>query len=62
MAEKELTYSEAMAQIEAILERFRTQEMDVDSLTQEVERAQRLIAQCRERLERVQSEVAKIVE
>ena len=32
MAKKEMTYAEAMAQIEKILARFRNEEMDVDSL------------------------------
>ena len=44
MAKKEMTYAEAMAEIEKILARFRNEEMDVDSLAAEVKRATELIA------------------
>ena len=54
MAKKkqELPYAEAMAEIEKILARFRSDEMDVDSLAAEVRRATELIASCRERCAR----------
>ena len=38
MAKKEVTYAEAMAEIEKILARLRNEEMDVDSLAAEVKR------------------------
>ena len=38
MAKKEITYTEAMNEIEQILDRFRREEMTVDSLTKEVEK------------------------
>ena len=44
MAKKEITYTEAMNEIEQILDRFRREEMTVDSLTKEVKRATELIA------------------
>lgn len=47
MAKKEITYTEAMNEIEQILDRFRREEMTVDSLTKEVKRATELIALCR---------------
>ena len=46
MAKKEITYTEAMNEIEQILDRFRREEMTVDSLTKEVKRATELIALC----------------
>ena len=36
MAKKEVTYAEAMAEIEKILARLRNEEMDVDSLAADV--------------------------
>ena len=39
MAKKEVTYAEAMGEIEKILARLRNEEMDVDSLAAEVKRA-----------------------
>ena len=47
MAKKQLTYGEATAQIEKILARLRSEEMDVDTLAAEVKRATELIASCR---------------
>lgn len=60
MAKKEITYTEAMAEIEQILDRFRREEMTVDSLTQEVARATELIALCKERLSKTEDELKTI--
>ena len=64
MAKKkqELPYAEAMAEIEKILARFRSDEMDDDSLAAEVRRATELIASCRERLRKAEEEVNKTLE
>ena len=62
MAKKEIAYAEAMAEIERILTRFRSEEMDVDSLAAEVKRATELIGLCKERLRKAESDVKKIWE
>ena len=62
MAKKELAYAEAMAEIEKILARLRSEEMNVDSLAAEVKRATELIASCKERLRKAEEEVTKILE
>lgn len=62
MAKKEISYTEAMAEIERILDRFRREEMTVDVLTQEVKRATELIALCRERLSKTEEELKKVTE
>ena len=62
MAKKQLTYGEATAQIEKILARLRSEEMDVDNLAAEVKRATELIASCKERLRKAEEEVNKILE
>ena len=62
MAKKERAYAEAMAEIERILTRFRSEEMDVDSLAAEVKRATELIGLCKERLRKAESDVKKILE
>lgn len=59
---QEISYAEAMEGIERILERFRNEEMDVDSLAAEVKRAAELIAACKERLRKAEAEVRKILE
>ena len=64
MAKKkeEPTYTEAVAEIERILARFRNEEMDVDSLAAEVRRATELIAVCKAKLQKAEEEVNKILE
>lgn len=62
MAKKQLNYSEAIAQIELLMERFRTDEMDIDTLSAEVKRATELIAMCKERLTKVEKEVEQLFE
>lgn len=59
---KDISYTEAMAQIEQILEKFRTEQMSVDDLATEVKRATELIAICRERLYKAEEDVKKILE
>lgn len=58
---QEVSYAEAMAEVEQILARFNTQQMDVDRLAAEVKRATELIAQCKERLVRAEREVAEVL-
>ena len=58
---QELSYAEVMAEVEQILARFNTQQMDVDTLASEVKRATELIAQCKERLVRAEREVAEVL-
>ncbi|MBQ8779200.1 MAG: exodeoxyribonuclease VII small subunit [Alistipes sp.] len=57
MAKKELTYSEAIAEIEQILARLKSEQTDVDKLSAEVKRATELIAQCKARLTDVETTV-----
>ena len=59
---KEPAYAEAIAEIEKILARFRSEEMDVDSLAAEVKRATELITSCKARLHKAEEEVSKILE
>ena len=60
MAKKQITYTEALGEIEQILERFRSDQMDVDTLAQEVKRATELITHCKERLTKVEKEVEQL--
>ena len=58
---KQPSYTEAMSEIESILKRFRTEEMSVDDLAREVKRAIDLIALCKERLLKSETEVKKVL-
>lgn len=62
MAKKELTYAEAMAEIEKILGRLHSEEMNVDGLAAEVKRATELIASCKARLRKAEADVNKVLE
>ena len=62
MAKKELTYAEAMAEIEKILGRLRSEERNVDGLAAEVKRATDLIASCKARLRKAEADVNKVLE
>lgn len=59
--DKKLSYSESIAEVERILDRFNTQQMDVDTLAAEVKRATELIAQCKERLYKAERDVAEVL-
>ena len=60
--QQEPSYTEAIAEIERILGRFRSEEMDVDSLAAEVRRATELIAVCKDKLRKAEEEVNNILE
>lgn len=62
MAKKNLSYDEAIAQIEEIMAKFRAGEMSVDELTLEVKRATELITYCRERLHKAEVDLKKVME
>ncbi|MCM1150831.1 MAG: exodeoxyribonuclease VII small subunit [Alistipes sp.] len=62
MAKKEMTYEEAMACVEEIVGRIQREEVSVDRLAAEVERATELLETCRARLLKAEAEVNKIVE
>ena len=62
MAKKALTYTEAAAEIEQILARLRSEELDVDTLAAQVARATELIARCKEQLLKTEAEVNRILE
>ncbi len=60
MAKKEITYTEAMAEIEKIMAKLRGESVDVDTLTAEVKRASELIEMCKKRLRTTEEEVSKL--
>ena len=51
-----------MAEIEKILGRLRSEEMNVDGLAAEVKRATELIASCKARLRKAEADVNKVLE
>lgn len=59
--EKQITYAEAVAEIEEILARMEDSELDIDRLGAYVERATTLIALCKEKLLKAQTQVEMVM-
>ena len=59
--ETKLSYSEAIREIEAILDRFNREEFDVDALATQVKRATELIQLCKKKLKKAEDDVAKVL-
>ncbi len=62
MNEPDLTYREALDELRAIHARLRGDEVDVDRLLTDVQRASELLAFCRERLESVGERLEEVLE
>jgi exodeoxyribonuclease VII small subunit len=61
MADKEITYKAAVAEIEMILGKIEEGELDVDELTENVKRVTKLLNICKEKLQKTETEVNKIL-
>ena len=61
MAKKNPSYSEAVLQIEEILEQIENGELDVDQLTEKVKQASELLKICRGKLFETEKEIDKIL-
>lgn len=57
-----MNYGEAMAEIERILASLQEENADVDTLAERVKRASELIAACRTKLRKAESDVNAIFE
>ena len=57
-----MTYSEAIAEIEKIIARLRSEQTEVDTLSEELKRATELITRCKEQLRKVESSVKEQLE
>jgi exodeoxyribonuclease VII small subunit len=58
---KNLTFGEAVAEVEKILADLEQDDVDIDRLSDEVKRAVELIQVCREKLEKTDGEVRELV-
>lgn len=59
---KEIKYEEAVRQLEDIVAKMESNELDVDSLSQQLKTAQKLIKICKDKLNRADSDVKKILQ
>ncbi len=58
----ELKFGEAMDELEAILRRIEEEEIDIDSLAEELKRATELLELCRGKIKKAEVEVTQIVQ
>ena len=56
---EELKYEEAMAQLETIVRKMESNELDIDEIAAQLKTAQRLIKFCRDKLTKTESELLK---
>ena len=62
MEKKKLTYKEAILEIEEILEKLESEELDVDELAARVKRVSQLLKFCKEKLTNTEKEIQGIIE
>jgi exodeoxyribonuclease VII small subunit len=61
MTKKNLSYSEAVANIEEILQQIETGELDVDELAEKVKQASELLKLCKGKLFSTEKEIEKVL-
>lgn len=62
MTKEKISYSEAIAEIESILQKIEDGNLNVDELTEKVNRVSDLLKICRDRLYLTEKQVNKILE
>ncbi len=62
MGKTEITYTQAIEEVESILEKFNNEQMNVDELGAQVKWAAELIKLCKEKLRKAEKEVADVLE
>lgn len=61
MTKKNLTYKEAVQEVEDILRQIENEELEVDELSEKVKRATTLLKWCKEKLRSTEEEVESIL-
>lgn len=62
MAKEEFKYEEAVRQLEDIVEKLQNDELDIDSMSENLKKAQKLIKLCKNKLTKTDDEINKILE
>lgn len=61
MAEEKISFNKAIEELEGILKKIESGEMDLDDLTKQVKRASSLLETCNKKLKSTEDELEKIV-
>ncbi len=59
--DKNVKYEEAVAQLEEILRKMENNQLDIDSLTEQLKKAQQLVKLCKDKLTKTDEEIQKIL-
>ena len=62
MTKEKISYSEAVAEIESILQKIEEGSLDVDDLDKKVKRVTDLLKLCRDRLHKTETQINKILD
>lgn len=62
MTETELKYEDALRQIEQIVGKLENNELDIDTMGEQLKTAQKLIRLCKDKLTKTDDEIKKILE
>jgi len=57
----ETKYEDAIRQLEGIVERLESNELDIDEMSKQLKKAQQLIKLCKDRLTKTDAEIQKIL-
>ncbi|MBF1081098.1 MAG: exodeoxyribonuclease VII small subunit [Prevotellaceae bacterium] len=61
MIKENINYEEAVQQLENIVQKLENGELNIDELSNELKKAQKLISLCRQRLTKTDEEIQKIL-
>ena len=61
MVRKDLKYEEAIATLEQIVARMENNELDLDTMSEELKKAQQLIKLCKDKLTKTDREIRKLL-
>lgn len=59
---KNIKYEEAVAELQDIVTKMENGSLDIDKMSEELKKAQQLIALCKDKLTKTEKEIAKILE
>lgn len=62
MTKKDISYNDAVEEIEEILHQIENEELDIDILSEKVKRVSTLLKLCKKKLHQTEEEVQKILE